>query len=315
MKISFLSLVLAYLKSTEGNISLMGGEESAPPADAGTGSGIADDAAAKLQAGLKGIYGDVVPKFPEGFDDSLKLDVNLKPFVDKEGNLNHANLLKSYISTKKMVGAKVNIPGENATAEELDEFYSKLGYAKDKTQYELKKGEKSLIQDEFLTKFKDVAHANRVPVKVAQEMINFLEKETSSMAQSEQQLSSAQIADNIHGLKEEFGKAYDLKVGLARRLLQDTLNDEERKHFSNPQVGSDPAIVRTLVKIAEKVYKEDSFKGFSDGNAVLTPQEANTKIAEIMADKKGPYWNKQDPRHSSTIREVERLYKFKNISR
>jgi predicted lactoylglutathione lyase len=297
----------------DGNEALLGGEA---PAETTAPEGGAPAEGMEPEGGTGGqpsIYGDLEVKWPEGIDDSLKNEHSIKPFVDKEGNLNTANLLKSYVMTKKKIGEnKVSIPGENATEEEINEFYEKIGYKANPDEYQIEKQEEDVLQEDFLNKFKDFAHKNKVPVKTANEMANFLREVSKEGVEQQQQLQQKQIAEQVDGLKQEWGKAFDYKVGLAKRVLNEVVKDEAvLEAMQDPSIGSNPAIIKTLSKIGESLFKEDSFDGVSKPQYSTTPQEATTKINEIMGDTSHPYHNRNHPGHKDAIQQMMKLFEIK----
>lgn len=284
--------------------------------DPGAG-GMAGANADKTAEALKTIYGEIIPQFPDGLPDDVKLAPSVKPFVDKEGKINVASILKSYVETKKMVGTnKVELPTDKTPEEEVAAFWEKLGWVKEADKFKISKSENSKIDDQFLKEFSEMAHKARVPLNTAQEMLKFLEKKVDETGAQESKAFAEKVNKDIAALKAEMGVAYDHKVGLAKRLLNESLSDKEKEMFKDPAISSNPAVIKTLVRIAEKVYKEDVFSTNAGGsNGALTPSEANQRINEILADKKGPYWNRQDPRHGDIIKEMEQLHRWKNAVR
>lgn len=289
-----------------------GGNGTPPPGNSGAAGANAD----KTAEALKAIYGDISPQFPEGLPDDVKIAPSVKPFVDKDGKINIASILKSYVETKKMVGTnKVELPSDKTPEEEVAAFWEKLGWAKDPEKYALQKSENSKLDDAFLKEFKEMAHKARIPVGASQELLKFLEKKVDETGAQESKAFADKVNSDIAALKTEFGVAYDYKVGLAKRLLTESLSDKEKEMFKDPAISSNPAVIKTLVRIAERVYKEDGFAPSSGSNGALTPSEASARINEIMADKKGPYWNRQDPRHGDIMKEMEQLHRWKNAVR
>lgn len=259
------------------------------------------------------IYGDLEVKFPEGLDAEVQNSTFLQPFVDKEsGDINYANMMKSYVHAQKnMNKSKVTLPGEDATDTELDEFYSKLGYKVDESEYVLEKGEESVMSDEQLQGLKKFARENRMPLEQAKKLVNYVEGSMKTSMDSSAQATAAQIKEGLDNLQTEWGQAYESKLGVAKKVLEDFSDEGIMEQFKDPRVGSNPGVIKFLNKLGEKLYKEDGFKGDSDGSGALSPAEAQEEINNIMSDKSGPYWNKSDARHADTVKKVNRLYQMK----
>jgi len=305
-----------YMLMNEAILDGASGGANPPPADAPPAEGAAAAAATQLAEGLKGMYGEITPQFPEGLEDAIKLEPSVKPFVDKEGKLNYANLMKSYVNTKKQMGVdKVVLPTDKSTPEEVAAFWEKLGWAKEAEKYEVKKSENSKLDDTFLGDLKKFAHENKIPVSVAQKMVGFLESQVEATGTQEASMSANKINEGIAEIKKEYGNAYEYKIGLAHRFIKETVSEADRKVFSDPSIGSNPAIIRALVSMASKVYKEDGFGGTQMSSGALTPSEAQAKINSIMADKNGPYFNSRDARHVDVVKEMEQLFKWKSAGK
>ena len=70
----------------------------------------------------------------EGIDQSLVSD-KVKTFTNSDGSMNVNELLKSYDSSQRYIGAAVKIPQDGAPQEEVAAFYSKLGRPESADKY------------------------------------------------------------------------------------------------------------------------------------------------------------------------------------
>lgn len=257
------------------------------------------------------IYGDLAVKWPEGMDDTLRNEPGLKPFVDAEGNLNTANLLKSYVHTKKSFGEdRVKLPNENSSKEELDEFWGKMGHVTDREGYKVEKGENDALGDDFRNKVLDFAHENRVPVETASKMMQFMNDRTVEGQTMANTQNAEKMKAGIDSLRVEYGQAYDLKTGIANRVLREGLPQEVSSAIAeDPNLANNPAIIKALVAIGEKFYAEDGVtKVTPDG--LLSPDEASRKINEAYGDKKHPFQNSGHPDHARAAAEVQGWFKM-----
>jgi len=267
---------------------------------------------------VKEFWCDITPKFPEGFPDEYKTNPGLKPFVSKEGDINVNNMFKSYLHTKSMVGAKdlVKLPGENAPDEERAEFFQKLGHVKDLNEYKVELPEGSKVAAEFVDKMKEVLHKNFVPPKVANELVKFLDEQTSSTAAKMEADSKAKVIEFNAQLQKEFGDALGERSNMAKKLIKETLGDNEADLavFNDPMIGSNPAVFRLITKLAQAAYAEDqtnSSKG-SGSSGRMTPAEAVEEINRIRGDKDDAFNKPSHPSYQDRQKYVLNLYKMKN---
>jgi len=297
--------------------SLLGGGSGQPPADK---TPPPEGGQPPVENPLKDLYGDLHDKieWPEGFPDDLKVSPAVKPFVGQDGKINLTNLAKSYIHTKKLVGNKdaVTIPNENSTDEERAEFYKKLGYEPDLEQYKIELPENSKVTPEFAESIKAFMHKNYVPPKVANELVKFLEGETENTAKAQAEAQAAAIKSNIDSLKQEFGSAFDETITLTKRFIKEAAGDDASliEAFSDPQIGSNPVIVKLLAKAAKEAYSEDSsfVPGSRTVSGRLSPADAINEINTIRGDKSHPFNNSNHPGYADAQKKMLELYRMKN---
>jgi len=263
----------------------------------------------------KALWGEMNPKFPEGLEDELKNDASIKPFFSKEGDVNVANLIKSYIHTKKSVGTnKVSVPNENSTAEEVEEFWSKVGWKKDAKEFTLKHDkEKSNVDAGFVEALTKFAHENKLPISTAQKVLDFADGQVKVQLDEDGKRRTTEIAEGVDKLKTKYGQVYNHRVEQTKRMLKEVVKDAEiLKSFSNPDIGSNPVVMETLFKVAEKLYAEDKFTG-TGGETLLSPSDAEREINKVYGDKSHPFHKPNHPGHKQAQADMLRLFEMKRV--
>lgn len=255
------------------------------------------------------VWGDRKINFPEGLDETLREEVLFKPFVKDTGDFDYANLLKSYAHTKKAFGRdKLALPTDQSTPDEVNEFHQKLGFEPDIDKYNIKADEKSILKDTFLDEFKAKAHENKIPVKTAQNLFDFMESITSEQVDKESIQNKLDQKEALEGLKKEWGEGYDKKMYLASRVVQEQGSEEFQTYLDKTPAGQDPQMFKFLAELGENIYKEDAFSGEAKARYGWTPQEAKERINEVYADAKHPYNNVGDPRHHDAKKNMQKLF-------
>jgi len=258
------------------------------------------------------IWGEAKPEFPEGTEADIMESPSLKPFL-ADGKLNYANILKSYVHTKKQVGQNnVALPNEHSTEAELDEFYSKIGFTPNKEEYSVAKPEDSKLGDDFLNSVKDFAHSKRIPVAVANELVKFFEDQNTAGTKLADDNRSTRITEEYAKVQKEWGEATDSRKLGAANFLQDHASEEFRNYLKDSGLHEEPAIIKFFGDLHHKFNKEDTTEGGTVATT-LTPVEASAKIAEIRASV--PYNDPQHPQHKHVVAEVYRLYQTKTGER
>ena len=262
-----------------------------------------------------GQFVDPIAENPESWRDNLPEDLRGEASLDAVKDF--PTLIKNYVNAQKMVGAdKVVVPGEAATEEELNNFYSAIGRPDKPDDYGVKPldemPEGFPYQEELAQGFASEAHKLGLTTKQTQGLFNwFLNMEVDAFnginKDREEEKQNAELA-----LRKEFGKAYDEKMKAAQSLIRKYADDEAFKHLEDSGFGNDPKVVKLIARIAQE-FSEDRLKG--DGTGVfgaMSPPEAQAKIQELQADKdfSDAYMNKKNPGHAGAVARMEALYKL-----
>lgn len=262
------------------------------------------------------IWGDTKVQWPEGFDETLKEEKALQPFVDKEGKFNVANIIKSYVSTKKAFGAnKVSIPGKNATEGDWDEFWkSTVGWSTDPNDYNLQKPEKSEIDDEFLKSFKEAAHGARLAPAAAQKMLEFIEKSSKTEIEAETKARQEYLKQGVDNLKKDWGEAYNREIATAVKTYKEVLTADQQKFMKDKGLETDPTMIRIFAELGNRIYREGRVPKNGGGNGgPMTPDEIQSEINTIMGDSKHPYNNPNHPNFAQAQQDMLKLYQRQEV--
>ena len=267
-----------------------------------------------LPEGVNSIYGDLEVKWPEGFEEGLKNDPSLKPFVDQEGNISYNNVMKSYVHGKKQFGKeKIVLPTDKSSKEEIDEFYSKLnGYDPVIENYKVEvDAEKSSLDGEFIEGIRNFAHENRLSPAIAAKLHGFLSDRVEVDTESETAELQRIQEESFTALKKEWGGAYDSRVVAAKEVIAEYFSEDEQlmAAFEDPAVGDNPVVLKILGTIGAKLFKEVTFGG--EGNTSMTPNDVERQIAAIMGDSSHAYHNANHAEHKHASADMMKLYELR----
>lgn len=211
-----------------------------------------------------------------GVRDEYKGLSSLKSYKDING------LLSSHIALEKKMGSAVNVPGPEATDEERNTFYSKMGRPEsaDKYTFNAKEiTEKALgkdfpVNEPFIQAAKSEFHKLGLTDSQARGLVE--------MYTAQQKLAidgmSSEVEKGVGALKSEWGHAYDSNVALCERAVNALSEDvpELKDFFADPRNGSNPALLK-LFTFLGKAMGEDTAR---TGQETLPSAEANTiKVA------------------------------------
>ena len=259
---------------------------------------------------------------------SLPEDIRSAKAFDSVKDVN--SLAKQFLDAQSHMGNSIRIPGEDAGQEAIDAFNQKL---MNKT---------SLMQrpetpEDYDSVFKSMgkpedASGYAVPEDVAGSYdhlrdlalsANMTNKQFESLVKSVSQLDAtaletqqAQQQESINGVKKEWGAAFDQNSSQAVAALEATGAPDSVIEMA--KAGNvDGQTLKWFHALSQKIGGGEGSNAVAEngGNQVMTPAEARAQLDEIMkngfADKSGPYWNTNHPRHEDIRAKAMSLRKLR----
>ncbi len=178
------------------------------------------------------------------------------------------DVAKAYTELESKLGKSVVVPGENATQEELDKFYTRVGRPDTSDGYEL-----STVQADGITRDAETEKVMSEKMfqmgytkKQAREIWNYLLGETSKGIQKQKDKMAERIKTASTQLRQDWGADYDTNVVLMNRgVARFDDKDGNFKQFLNEGSGNDPRQVRFLAAVG-KSMSEETLEGKHPGN-------------------------------------------------
>lgn len=247
------------------------------------------------------------------------------PLVDAQGNFTSKNwsedatlcekfsslsaLSKSYKHLESMIGKKgFTPPDDNATPEQVDAFYSRMGRPEKPETYAFDKPQdwpEELPWDNGrLDAFKSAAHKAGLSQKqfgTLVEWANTYERAQVSNWSVQNERAQGEAMEILRADPEIGGSALSKNIALARSVAEQFGGAEL---VNDPRFGDNPDAIRMLARIGMSM-SEDTFAG----NDIARPSgDARGRIDAILNDKSDPYWNARHPQHETRVQEVSRLF-------
>jgi hypothetical protein len=233
--------------------------------------------------------------------DDFKQDPSLNVFKDVN------DLAKSYVSTKKMIGAdKISLPGKYATDDEWKQVFHKLGLPDDPSKYELKPKEGD-VNDELFARFKETAYQSGVLPKQAQSIYDWFQKSTEDIQAKIQLEEQKRVDQGLQELKKEWGDNFKLELDKAKVAIKHFGGEEGFSYVETSGLGNDVQFIKLMSKVGN-VLSEDTFKGITESLGGMTPRDIESKRAAIFSDP--AYFDKQHPGHDALVQEMLKLTKL-----
>jgi len=234
------------------------------------------------QGGYEGIL-NLQSAQQSGEDWRAQLPDELKSHPSLQKFNSPADLFKSYVSLESMLGKnKVPIPDENASPEEWDKFYEKLGRPKTPDEYEIKL-DGVQANEEFLNNYKQWAHKVGLNKQQAAELAkHYAEFENQYVARLQQDFIS-RVKEAKMNLANEWGQNYERNVKAAERALMAAANEIDglQDWLEASGAKADPVFVK-LMHFFGRGLAEDTLKG---GGKAIAPESAEAEIERLLSDE------------------------------
>ncbi|EIQ00866.1 hypothetical protein OpiT1DRAFT_05423 [Opitutaceae bacterium TAV1] len=258
------------------------------------------------------------------------LSSDLRVFVNDKGELqkgwskawggNEAWESK-YTSISSLVGAhknlevllgrdRVAVPNENATPEEWNAFYSKVGRPEKPEGYEIKRPDgipDTIWSDDRAKAFATEAHKMGLTQKQVAGLIAWQLGDTQTSVQAIEQQQAAKLDADQKALKAEWGANYDKNLQAAKHAAVTVGGDAL---FTDPVLANHPGFVRVMAKVGAMISEAGGGDGAAGARGVSGQFNGDPKaeIAKIEGDPKDPYYDRSHPQHEARVAYVRSLY-------
>lgn len=196
-----------------------------------------------------------VAEWMKDLPESLQQSGTLAKFKSKEA------LAKSYIELEKKHGGSVAVPSRDASPEEWERFYDRVGRPKTADEYAIDRGK---ADDTFVKAFKQAAHEAGLTVSQAEKVFGTVTKVTESQRQAAVKQYTARMKEADALLRREYGPQYDARLSDAKKAY-DTLFDETlRGEIAESGLANNPRFIKVLAALGPQI-RGDSFLQGANG--------------------------------------------------
>lgn len=226
------------------------------------------------------------------FIATLPEDIRAEPSLATIKDL--PTLAKGYVAAQKLIGAKrIALPGENATEQQLNEFFDSIGRPKTHDAYdfgELKFKDPTMKVDESaLTLTKQQMHKLGLTPKQARGVIDYYKSlvDTGYDKQSGERINQSQA--QVESLKTTWGDKFDQNVEVARSVIKKFGGEqagEIMQFLDQSGLGNNAPLAMLLHKIGSSIMEDHADAGGSGSGLPLNDQaRARTEIDQLKMDK------------------------------
>lgn len=225
-----------------------------------------------------------------------------------------AGLAKSYVHAQHMIGAdKVVLPGTDASQEEKDAFFSKLGRPDTHDGYETptENMPETQLDEGLLNGFYQEAHRIGLNKQQAAALVRWQaqaahEGTEASIVEMESHLAQAQEA-----MRKEFGNAYEQNLDMAQQAAKQFGGEELIALLNSTGLGNEPAVIKAFANIGKAISNDEVIGGGGRQSFILSPAEAKKAIADKKRDPNfmKAYEDRSAQGHAEAVAEMGDLFK------
>lgn len=234
------------------------------------------------------------PQAPIGAWHESITDEALRGYVEAKGFQSVEDVIKGHQNIEKLVGDKVKLtalPGEDATPEQLAEFYTKLGRPDKPEDYKLQapEGADKAFTESAAKWMHDLGLNTKQAGTLAEQfntyMANHLDSQVKQMEIAEQ--------NDIASLKKEWGQNYDANLEKARRAARAFGCDDATSWKIQEAIGANKML--TMFSNIGNGFSEHTMHGGNQSSPFgMSVEGARVRHAEILRDPalRSKYLNK-----------------------
>ena len=239
-----------------------------------------------------------------GIPEELRVDQTLKTTRNLSG------LASQLVNAQKMIGKHADmvvVPNEKSTQSEWDEYHKAGGRPDTPDEYAFEHVEGIESDPELETVFKNLAHSEGLRPSTVQKLIEMDDNRTLMVAQAMNEAKIAEVAAAEEALKKQWGAAYDERLNLANRMIQENVSEDNKPALLDA-IGNNPMVADFLANIAKKFVEHKIISAEVDQP---TPVEAHAAIEGLRNTPgyiTGELANTSPARYKQITQEIAKLY-------
>ena len=208
-----------------------------------------------------------------------------KGFKDPLAVAESAYNLEKLIGFDK-AGKTLVIPDENSSPETRQAFLTKLGVPEKADGYKLPVPEGQ--SDAFAKEAASWFHEQGIPAKAAEGLTQKFNEYAAAQQAQQMQAFAQKSEQEFTGLKTEWGAAFDQNLELGKRAAMQFIPGTAEERAATLQALEQSLGTGKLLKLMANIGQglgEHKVVGGEAGSGLMTPAQANQRIAELKSNK------------------------------
>lgn len=214
--------------------------------------GTKDEGGQELSLGVSKAGGTAEREWMKDLPDSLKGAKSLSKFADK------AALAKSYVELEGLIGRSVQIPGQDATADDWGKFFSRIGRPESTEGYEVPAGKLDKALEDTVRSSAFKAGLNKAQAKMmAEALASYNEQSQAARALAREQAEAIQQ----RALEERFGSNLQFVLGKANKVFSSVVPKSLAEAIAHSGKSNDPEIINFFAQLADDLGEDKLVPG------------------------------------------------------
>lgn len=182
------------------------------------------------------------PAWTQQLPEEMRNDAELMKQLGKFQKI--GDIAKSYSELESKLGKSLIQPGENASDEEVQAFYERLGKPKSADGYSIKGDEAKF--------FREIAFKNNLSDAQAKSFFEQLQGVGNAAINQQKIALQQQATETENKLKAEYGNSYNTKIEMLRRGVETYGGKELGNLLKNSGLLANETVVRMFIKLGEQ---------------------------------------------------------------
>lgn len=208
------------------------------------------------------------------------------------------SLTKGYADAVKYNVGALKLPGADAPAEEWNRVWDKLGRPAGPDGYVIPE----TINIPALVALRETAHATGMTAKQWDGLMQNYERTVEAELTTRNQAAAVTTT----ALKEQWGGAYEKKIGLIQKMIRVHGGDEVFDEYNRSGGGNHLPTIKMFAVLAEALADEGFIENSVQG--VMSKEDAMNEIATLTASPE--YANPRHPAHKQAVERATKLFEL-----
>ena len=180
-----------------------------------------------------------------------------------------SDFANGYLELEKKLGNSIVKPGENASAEEIEDFYRKLGKPESADKYS--------IEGEQAAMFREMAYKNNLTDAQAKALFQSMQEAGKNALAQQTAAFEQQAHETQAALQKEYGNDYSTKIEMLKRGVANYGGKNMAAKLQQAGLLGDYEVVKMFINLGEMsaeagspgntTGKADDYKSIAEGGA------------------------------------------------